>query len=329
MKLQKRSHTMKNILHVLLGVGIAIMILVGEKYYEVRNFKSKVVLETLYNHYYNVDALESLMKERLGENYSDDVQENFDDYVIQLILDDLNTQEQGTMRYYNKYYDKEAYPLLMEKISNEDDIYESYAIDDKTYYVHFTNFAKDKSYSFLSENIDEINKYETLVLDLRNNSGGDIGEFEKIADMFVEKDVEMYGLVSNGDETRIKSKENKRVSANQLYVLVNGKTGSVSELFLLVLSEYSSDMTIVGMPTKGKYFSFGLKKYLDGTGLTFVKGIMQGPAKKDIPKEGIRPDIYVGHDEEYYKALSEEEAAQARASDRELQFNQVLELIDE
>ncbi|MBM7615045.1 S41 family peptidase [Alkaliphilus hydrothermalis] len=319
---------MKNVMSFFLGVIIMIVILIGGRYYKLAHNKPQIVMNTLHENYYNLQNINKAIETKLGDQYSQDKNKNYEKYIMKLIMEDINKYESDEMVIYNKYYTKEELKTLFSKLSNDTDVFEGRYLNNDSYYIKFTSFEKGKTFKEFEEHISDIGDSRNLVLDIRDNSGGSVDEFKKIMSLFIDEGQHMFSLVSDTNEEKVYSQNRKIISVENIILLTNGKTASVSELMILGLSKYHNNVTIIGTRTRGKYFSFGLKKYLDGSGVTFVKNIMEGPDKSIIPKNGIEPTIYIGHSEEYYKSLSEVEDQKTREKDNRLQLEEVYRLLN-
>lgn len=125
------------------------------------------------------------------------------------------------------------------------------AIYDKVGYIKITTFS-NTTYKQFKEALEELeNKGITgLVIDVRNNGGGYLNSAVEIAELFIEKGKNIYGLESKKgteyykDDT--KDSRNYKVS-----VLINGSSASASEILAAALKE-SYDATLVGTKSYGK-----------------------------------------------------------------------------
>ncbi|MDT8716102.1 S41 family peptidase [Clostridium sp. 19966] len=164
-----------------------------------------------------------------------------------------------------------------------------------------------------------------LVVDLRENGGGELDVCVDICSQFVDSNkVIVTQKYKDGSSQVTKSISNKQLLKNiPLVVLVNGDTASASEVFSGVIKDYKLG-TLVGSKTFGK----GIVQQIipdknDGTALKVTVSKYYTPNGENIHKTGFTPDVTVNYD--YEKAL--ESNTYNKASDAQL--NKALELIND
>ncbi|MCH3917665.1 MAG: S41 family peptidase [Spirochaetia bacterium] len=154
----------------------------------------------------------------------------------------------------------------------------------------------------LEENID------ALVIDLRNNGGGDVQSCKDIADLFLDHKLimsERYNGKVSKEPSEIYSGKGVTVPRDlPVVILVNGGTASASEILTGALRD-NGRATVIGSKTFGK----GIEQQV----LPFNGGYLQvtiahyyTPSGKDIHKKGIQPDIEVpekDYDEKQLQAM--------------------------
>lgn len=157
--------------------------------------------------------------------------------------------------------------------------------------------------SFNTECSDEIEKYmkefqskgiSSVILDLRNNTGGVVDEAVKISELFVEKDKAVlcsYNKTEN--ETIIKSKSGKYKDIN-LVLLVNEYSASASEIVTAALKDNNA-ATIIGTRTYGKGVMQEIQPLFDGAIKVTIEEF-KTPNGDKINKKGITPDIVIEDD---------------------------------
>lgn len=144
-----------------------------------------------------------------------------------------------------------------------------------------------------SENID------SLVLDLRNNTGGYLSSANEIASMFLKKGKVIYSL---------ERKKNKEIVLDTtieernipLVILVNEKTASASEILATSLKE-SYGAIIVGTTTFGKGKVQQTSLLSDDTMIKYTTAKWFTPSGNSIDGIGITPGITVELSSKYYK----------------------------
>ena len=145
---------------------------------------------------------------------------------------------------------------------------------------------------------------DSLIIDVRNNTGGYLNSCTNIIELFLEKNKLMYSIKSKKRETKYKDEtETKR--NYPIVVLVNGNSASASEILAGAL-KYSYGAKIIGTKTfgKGKVQNTGALE--DGTMIKYTSAKWYMPNGKCIDEIGITPDINIELSEEYKNNQVEE-----------------------
>lgn len=130
---------------------------------------------------------------------------------------------------------------------------------------------------------------EALVLDLRDNRGGNVSAAVKIADHFLDEGVIYTVIRKNGKETPVLSDAEQ--DAIPLCVLTNDGTGSASELLSGALKDRGR-AKLVGEKTHGKGIMQNQYR-LPGGVLTLTFAEYATPDGVRIHQKGIAPDVEV------------------------------------
>ena len=171
------------------------------------------------------------------------------------------------------------------------DVYkvESEVIDGICYirYTGFTQTATDEVKKILESNKDA----DGIILDIRNNPGGELNSAIELCDLFVDEGLIMYTVDSKGNKTEYKAKKGK--CSLPLAVIVNGSSASASEIFAGSMQANDRGV-IVGEKTYGKGVTQTVK-FLDPTDLS--AGAIKITTHKNYTHDGkwinesITPDI--------------------------------------
>lgn len=165
-------------------------------------------------------------------------------------------------------------------------------------YISVSEFDSVTEKQF-KDSIDSLLKegMEKLIIDLRNNPGG---ELEAVASMtdYILPDGKTMVTVSdkNGTEEVRKSKDGHSLDI-PIAVLVNGNSASASEVFTGALKDYKA-ATIVGTVTFGKGIVQTIIPLSDGSAVKLTTAHYYTPNGTDIHGKGIAPDIEVELDEQ-------------------------------
>lgn len=129
------------------------------------------------------------------------------------------------------------------------------------------------------------------VLDLRGNPGGLLRAGIEIAQMWLSDATIVYTIDRNGVQDSARATEN-RLTAAPLAVLVDRGSASASEVLAGALQD-NHRAVLVGTRTFGKGSIQSLFELSDGSGMAVTIAKYMTPAKRDINKLGIEPDIQV------------------------------------
>ena len=163
-----------------------------------------------------------------------------------------------------------------------------------------------------------------IIMDLRDNPGGDYDSVVAICDRVLPEGV----IVSVEDRQGGIFTENSDANCLNIpiVILVNENTASAAELFTMTLKDY--DMAqIVGTTTYGKGIVQSIFRLIDGSGLKFTTEKYYGPKGNCIQDEGIEPDYIVEFPEEVYEdgVITREEDIQLQKAAELLGFTLTFE----
>ena len=129
-----------------------------------------------------------------------------------------------------------------------------------------------------------------IILDLRNNPGGELISATRVADNFIPKGPIVYIEYSSG------STEVKEADANYLHlplvVLVNENSASAAEILAGAVKDTKAGK-LVGTKTFGKGIVQTVFPLDNGAGLKLTTARYLTPGKHNIHKKGITPDVVV------------------------------------
>ena len=164
-------------------------------------------------------------------------------------------------------------------------------------YVRLTTFS-DTTTSGMEKSVKEIkkelgDKFQGLILDLRNNPGGLLNQSISVTDSFLNQGeiVSTQGRKSD-DTSRIFAKKGDIIDGKPLIVLINSGSASASEIVAGALKDHARAI-IVGTRSfgKGSVQSIIPLKNKGAIRLTVSKYYL--PSGKSISEIGITPDIEV------------------------------------
>ena len=147
---------------------------------------------------------------------------------------------------------------------------------------------------------DALNELEksgmkSLIIDLRNNTGGYLTAATDVANMFLEKGKRIYGLNYQNNITNFND-ETSEHKEYEIVVLINENTASASEILAAALKE-SYGATLVGETSFGKGKVQQTMKLDDGSMVKYTSAYWLTPNGTCIDGTGINPDYYIVNEE--------------------------------
>ncbi|MCI5840219.1 MAG: S41 family peptidase [Peptoniphilaceae bacterium] len=216
--------------------------------------------------------------------------------AISKIKGEENTKVKLTiLRNENKKNPKEIEKELERKIIEVDTVQkESFDYKGKKIgYLKLTEFDEISPKQFF-KNLDELEneeKIDGLIIDLRNNPGGMLSACLEIADRFLDKGIIVTTKDKNGKE--IVEKSDGNIDKIPLTILVNENSASASEIFSGALKDRNR-AKIIGRTTYGKGIVqqiFPVSEENDGVKITVSEYFT--PSGKKIHEKGVKPDYEV------------------------------------
>lgn len=129
-----------------------------------------------------------------------------------------------------------------------------------------------------------------LIVDLRDNPGGNLDTVCEILDEFLPEGTIVYTEDKDGNRVETKESDEEHQFTKPLAVLVNEKSASASEVFTGAIQDYGTG-TIVGTQTYGKGIVQTLYSLSDGSCLKITTAQYFTPNGRNIHGTGITPDI--------------------------------------
>lgn len=170
-------------------------------------------------------------------------------------------------------------------------------LEDSVGYIKLTEFDTVTTKQFEKAMADLEKKGMTgLVLDLRNNPGGNLTTVCEIADIFLPKGVIVSTKDKNGKEQVYKA-DNKEQFQLPLTVLINGQSASASEILAACIQDYGLG-ELVGTTTYGKGIVQEIYPLINGDALKLTVSEYFTPNGKNIHGVGVKPDVVVEYEKE-------------------------------
>jgi hypothetical protein len=269
----------------ILCVLISFVLLTG--LYLYMNYDYLAFKHFIAHNYVYTETLDELFKEELKRDVKGRYYSYFDNFVISVATKRIREVSNDKYTYlyvpeaYKQYKQEEKEEALMSKIQ---------VLNDSTVLLHLTNFSVYTE-KFMKKNISTLKSYPNIIIDLRDNYGGDISAMVKISDMFLPK-----GSIIAIDKMRLfsrvyKAKKPQVFENKNIIILQNNNTASSSENLIAALSENLESVTLIGKTTFGKgigQFTLPLK---NGFAIKATVLLWYGPEGNNIQAKGIEPDI--------------------------------------
>ncbi len=172
-------------------------------------------------------------------------------------------------------------------------------------YLEISIFA-DNTYSQLKKKLDELENsgIDSLIIDVRNNTGGHLTSVEDIISLFLDSSHIIYKMEdSNGIKEYYST--GKETKTYPIIVLTNSSSASASEILTAALKEEYGARS-VGKKTYGKGSAQELRTLPDGTQYKITTHKWLTPKGKSIDGVGIDVDKEVELSEQYLKNPIEE-----------------------
>ncbi|RDY29544.1 S41 family peptidase, partial [Lachnotalea glycerini] len=169
-------------------------------------------------------------------------------------------------------------------------------LDNNIGYIYISEFDTITESQFTSA-LDDLNKQgiDGLVVDLRDNPGGNLDVVNSILDQILPEGMIVYTEDKYGEREEYKSDEENQFN-KPLAVLINGNSASASEIFAGAIKDYGIG-TLVGTKTFGKGIVQRLIELGDGTAMKLTISKYYTPKGYNIHKIGIEPDVEIELDE--------------------------------
>lgn len=182
-------------------------------------------------------------------------------------------------------------------------------------YLGIDIFARN-TYSQFKDKLKHLekNKIDSLIIDVRGNSGGHLDVVLDIASLFLEKSKIVYKLDTKGivEDIYATSKESRDYP---VVILINGTSASASEILAGALRDsYSGSVDIVGVSSYGKGTVQTSHKLTSGATIKYTHQKWLTPSGEWIDGKGITPTLEVEISDSYKKEPSDDNDNQLQSA---------------
>jgi len=137
------------------------------------------------------------------------------------------------------------------------------------------------------------NQIDTLVIDLRDNTGGYLSSVQNVLSLFLKEGTVLFSIQEkNQKPIEFKSLNSNNYVFKQGYILTNGNTASASEVMAGALSE-QLDYTLVGKTTYGKGTAQTQVMLTDLTSFKYTYAKWLLPSGNCVNGVGLAPDVLI------------------------------------
>lgn len=211
------------------------------------------------------------------------------DSIVTRIRGEVGTEVEITVIRGDK---SEEYTAVATRALIENNTVEYEMKDGKIGYIQLTAF-ESVSFKQFETALDELTNQgmKGLIVDLRNNTGGNLDTVCEILDLLLPKGTIVSTKDKNGNGQTFSSDESHKLNV-PLVVLTNGYSASASEIFAGAVQDYKIG-TLVGTKTYGKGIVQNIYNLGDGTSIKITSSEYFTPNGRNIHGIGIEPDVTV------------------------------------
>ncbi len=162
-------------------------------------------------------------------------------------------------------------------------------------YLQITGF-EEVTYKQFEEALNDLNQQgmKGLVVDLRNNPGGNLNTVCEMLDLILPSG-NVVSIKDRNGNTQSYTSDADTVLNVPMVVLINGFSASASEIFAGAVQDYEIG-TIVGTTTYGKGIVQNVFSLSDGTALKITSSEYFTAKGRNIHGKGIKPDVKIEYE---------------------------------
>ena len=189
----------------------------------------------------------------------------------------------------------------------------SKVVEDKIGYIDIDNFAANTYYQFKDHLTKlEKNKIDSLIIDVRDNTGGHLTQVNKILSMFFDKKTLLYQIeTKNGVENVYATGKDER--NYEVIILINYGSASASEILASAFQDNYKNATVVGMKSYGKGTIQSAIRLSTGASLKYTSQKWLTSKGAWLDNKGVVPDVEVKIEDPNYSATGEKDLQYLKA----------------
>ena len=190
----------------------------------------------------------------------------------------------------NRVYTIERDEINLKSVSTKTP-FDTTKVDDEIGYIRLSSFISRNAATEFRTALEKYSDKKGIIVDLRSNSGGLLTNAILIADMFLNGEIILSTVETDGYKDTCRSSK-KYVSDKPLVVIINKGSASASEILSGALKDNQRAL-LVGENSFGKGVVQEVNKLNGGAGMNITIQKYLTPNGTDIDKKGIAPDVVV------------------------------------
>ncbi len=158
-------------------------------------------------------------------------------------------------------------------------------LSDNTAIIRITQFGRETGAEFKAA-LKKLKKSgaESLIIDLRDNSGGYIASVREIMSLLIAPQTPIYATIDRtGTETWTTTSDDKPIFSGRVVILANANSASASELLMAIVQDLDRGI-VVGRPTFGKGLVQEQHPFPDNSSLNLSTHRWISPSRRSIQR---------------------------------------------
>ena len=184
--------------------------------------------------------------------------------------------------------------------------------DKKVGVIKVQKFSSN-TYSQFEKELKKLEKdnIDSLVIDVRDNLGGQLSQARKILNLFFDKKTVLFQMKSSDETVKVKGSDNK-TRDYPVAIIINNSSASASEVVAACFKDNYKNAYIVGDQSFGKGTVQKTVSLKSGSKIKYTVQKWLTPKGDWIEGEGIKPKYNVSNDEDYYNNPTDENDKQLK-----------------